>query len=776
MKMFTSKALLIILFLFLSINLTQAEKENTLLYKPQDIITNQDNINNEKATDPSADSCIFNPVGTMKAEFSQYKQDASSSKAGITADYKTKNVIIVTMDGLRSCESMLDAEHEYIPNIWNHIAPLGCRNFSMETSTMTSSVPGHYTIATGVNEVFPTDATALDSFRPQVPTIFECYNKTFNKSKLSSFYISSFENLTLRTNCSISPYIGTAYGAASDCSDQFLSKFDDDYTLEKTIEIMDTYHPNLMLVNFFAIDEMGHKGNYTNWVNTIINTDQCVYALWQKIQSDPFYKDNTTFIITADHGRHDDEHMTGFTDHGLDLCDGCRKVQFFAVGPDFKKSAVFNISRNLIDIAPTVAELLGFEMPYAKGRVMWELFSKIKSTNLKKGNFPPCYNYPQISVLKQDEDYYPIVLSSVLPRKTTNGNDQVYFQKFDPFFTKEILNKPISQNSLYALYPDVCVSNGVIHTVHMGWIPTDGTYENSEDQQQVFYRRSSDQGATWSDKKQLNGFPAMRTRFWNDNPNISADGDFLFTVYAADAAYIGYNRSFDNGNTWTDFEYINHTIRPRKPQAALNDNYVHFVYYDLEDTLIPEAVIDIYYLRSTDYGATWSSSKLITHFSDSGKKDLKYDVNGLYFKEKMPINPSIAVSGAYVHITWMQYDKDNVWRVYYSRSQDNGETFSNPITLSLYTYNSIEPKIGCNGSKVIVSWIRHDKLSNDISPVYRVSSNNGSNFDATIKAPNSLTKGFAQNLDMTSIDNRAYFVWEEHSGEFPVYTISYLEY
>ena len=44
----------------------------------------------------------------------------------------------------------------------------------------------------------------------------------------------------------------------------------------------------------------------------------------------------------------------------------------FAFGPDFKAGARLERAR-LIDEAPTVAALLGAEMPWAKGRVLSEL-------------------------------------------------------------------------------------------------------------------------------------------------------------------------------------------------------------------------------------------------------------------------------------------------------------------------------------------------------------------------------------------------------------------
>ncbi|HQK98709.1 MAG TPA: sulfatase, partial [Bacteroidia bacterium] len=86
-----------------------------------------------------------------------------------------------------------------------------------------------------------------------------------------------------------------------------------------------------------------------------------------------FYKDQTTLIVTNDHGRHTAGHLDGFVSHG-DSCDGCRHVELFGIGPDFKKNYVTDWHYEQIDISNTVAELMGFYMPTSKGKVIKNIF------------------------------------------------------------------------------------------------------------------------------------------------------------------------------------------------------------------------------------------------------------------------------------------------------------------------------------------------------------------------------------------------------------------
>ena len=57
-----------------------------------------------------------------------------------------------------------------------------------------------------------------------------------------------------------------------------------------------------------------------------------------------------------------------------DGCPGCRHINCFAAGPDFKKNVILDDKREQIDVAATIAQLLGFTIPGSKGQVLTELF------------------------------------------------------------------------------------------------------------------------------------------------------------------------------------------------------------------------------------------------------------------------------------------------------------------------------------------------------------------------------------------------------------------
>ena len=129
----------------------------------------------------------------------------------------------------------------------------------------------------------------------------------------------------------------------------------------------------LPLLNFREPDYSGHAADSAAYLKGIRDTDEYVYQLWNYIQSDPQYKDNTTLIITNDHGRHLDGVSFGFPEHG-DGCEGCRHISLLGLGPDFKTNETISKAYNQVDLAATVAYILGIEMPSGSGTKITEMF------------------------------------------------------------------------------------------------------------------------------------------------------------------------------------------------------------------------------------------------------------------------------------------------------------------------------------------------------------------------------------------------------------------
>jgi hypothetical protein len=62
-------------------------------------------------------------------------------------------------------------------------------------------------------------------------------------------------------------------------------------------------HPKVLFLGLGETDDFAHKKEYDQYLYKGKQVDQIIGELWYYVQTDPFYKNNTTFIITTDHGR-----------------------------------------------------------------------------------------------------------------------------------------------------------------------------------------------------------------------------------------------------------------------------------------------------------------------------------------------------------------------------------------------------------------------------------------------------------------------------------------
>ena len=145
----------------------------------------------------------------------------------------------------------------------------------------------------------------------------------------------------------------------------------DELTFFMTREIMNRLAPSLLVVNFWDID-VAHYGAYSLYLDAIRRTDRLVHELWQHAQSLPRYRDRTTLIVVPELGRDGDAAGNGFANHRSGD-DSCRRVWLVAVGAGVPKGAGSDRQIRTVDVAPTVARILGFTMPECEGKPLAEL-------------------------------------------------------------------------------------------------------------------------------------------------------------------------------------------------------------------------------------------------------------------------------------------------------------------------------------------------------------------------------------------------------------------
>jgi len=145
----------------------------------------------------------------------------------------------------------------------------------------------------------------------------------------------------------------------------------DELTFFMTKEIMNRFAPSLLVVNFWDID-IAHYGAYSLYLEAIRRTDRLVHELWQHAQSLPQYRDRTTLIVVPEMGRDSDIAGNGFANHRSGD-ESCRRVWLVAVGAGVPRGTGTERPIRTMDVAPTVAQMLGFKMADCEGRPLAEL-------------------------------------------------------------------------------------------------------------------------------------------------------------------------------------------------------------------------------------------------------------------------------------------------------------------------------------------------------------------------------------------------------------------
>ncbi|ROS14700.1 phosphopentomutase/2,3-bisphosphoglycerate-independent phosphoglycerate mutase family metalloenzyme [Chryseobacterium nakagawai] len=283
--------------------------------------------------------------------------------------YQTKNVVLLVVDGPRISETWESAGKVNIPNRVSLLSQgIFISNFRNNGTTNTN--PGHSAMCSGVYENIVNDGTEL----PGYPSVMQQWLKFTGADKTKAWVIASKDKLEVLNDCKQADWKGK-YQPSVDCgiSGNGSGYRADAVTMTNTKEVMKKYSPNIIVINLKDVDSYGHDNKYNEYIQAIKTTDASIKEIWDYIQSLPAYKDKTTLIVSNDHGRHLDS-KGGFKNHGDD-CEGCRHIEFFAMGPDFKKNTTISTGNyEQIDIASTMAELLGVPKQYMKGKVIKDAF------------------------------------------------------------------------------------------------------------------------------------------------------------------------------------------------------------------------------------------------------------------------------------------------------------------------------------------------------------------------------------------------------------------
>jgi len=324
--------------------------------------------------------------------------------------YKTENVVIVTLDGLRWQELYRGADSALInskytddkavvqkqfwaetpekrrkmlfPFFWSTVEKYGQLYGNRDQGSKDEVANGYYFSYPGYNELFtgfpdPRMNTNNPVVNPNI-NLLEFLNKQRGfENKVAVF--ASWERFTQIFNVQRSGLlVNSGYMdlqlPGMDDRLKFLNEMQhkaphylgdstriDFLTYEFAKEYLKQYQPRVLYVAFDETDEFGHAGNYHFYLDRARQADAFIQQLWEYLQSNPAYKDKTTLIITCDHGRGSE--VATWRNHGVFIAPHSEQTWFAVLGPDTPPAGEMGPGETTYhkQLAQTISKLLGFD-------------------------------------------------------------------------------------------------------------------------------------------------------------------------------------------------------------------------------------------------------------------------------------------------------------------------------------------------------------------------------------------------------------------------------
>jgi hypothetical protein len=323
---------------------------------------------------------------------------------------RTKNVFLIVSDGLRWQEIFTGAEKDLLttdhggnwaskekltkeygrdtpeerrkavfPFLWSVIATQG-QIFGNQTKGSVARVTNGYDFSyPGYNEMltgFPDLHINSNEFGPNPNvTVFEWLNGQSEFHGRVSVYATwnVFKHIFNEPRSHLQmlvgwdvPYTGSSLTPRQQLMNDLYrhtTALDDEDTYNSFIQVplldhLKAEHPRVVFVGYGETDNWAHQGRYDLVLESARDFDHFVEELWTTVQSMPEYKDQTTFILTADHGR--GSGPKEWRDHGVDE-KGSQNIWIAVIGPDTKalgeRTNIEPVTQS--QIAATLATLLG---------------------------------------------------------------------------------------------------------------------------------------------------------------------------------------------------------------------------------------------------------------------------------------------------------------------------------------------------------------------------------------------------------------------------------
>lgn len=326
------------------------------------------------------------------------------------AQTKSQNIVVITMDGLRWQEvfggadslltfdtlanystrfvknnfwapTALERRQKAMPFLWSQIAAKGVILGNRNYGNYVNNANPYWFSYPGYNEIFTGYPDTLVNSNDKIPnkneTVFEYLNKLPEfKGKTAVFGSwSVFASIFNEERCGflvndgfrdvpgkLTPKQVELNRLQHELPDLFHGgERLDVATFNIGFEYMKVNKPRLIHFGLGDTDEFAHDGKYDYYLDAAKKSDDWIRQIWEYVQSDPFYANKTTLLITTDHGR---GAAAGekWRHHGEET-PGSSEIWIAAIGASIKPEGESKAKAQLYQgqVAATIAKLVGKE-------------------------------------------------------------------------------------------------------------------------------------------------------------------------------------------------------------------------------------------------------------------------------------------------------------------------------------------------------------------------------------------------------------------------------
>jgi len=281
-----------------------------------------------------------------------------------------------------------------------------------------------------------------------------------------------------------------------------------------------------------------------------------------------------------------------------------------------------------------------------------------------------------------------------------------------------------------AIGPRFALVNGG-QTVNVHW----ADFRGGTNYREMYRDRSTDFGATFPNASgRLN--PGMNIDAFNVETAVS--GNNVYVVYEAFTSersrHIFFLRSTNGGSSFTGPLQLDHgtgaNLVASAPKIAADGNEVHVVWRDNRN-----GALDIFHVRSTDSGATWSASDTRIDGGTAGSAS--------------SFDPVIATENGNVYAAWIDDRNGASFDIFFNRSTNSGASWgaASRIDDDPLPHDSTGPRIAITGaSQLVVAWV--DFRSGFADIIARFSDTAGDSFEGAQRLDTGTAAGTSTSFDL----------------------------